>query len=100
MISLSPEEQERKLSKGGEPQEGWLTAKWRSEWQKNILKKEEASKLFKKAIEDERRIWEDEEADRAEEAQEEAVRRAREADPSIDPADVPIVGVIPRFFFR
>ena len=66
---------------------------------KNILKKEEASKLFKKALEDERVIWEEEEADRADEAQEEAVRIAREADPNIDPADVPLAAVVARVFF-
>ena len=65
---------------------------------KECLKKEEASKFFKKTIEGERRIWEDKQADRTEEAQEETILQVREANLDINPADVPIAALVPRFF--
>ena len=64
---------------------------------KNILKKVEATKLFKNAIDEERKLWEDEDVGRTEEAQEEAIHQARLDDPGIDPASVPIEAGLPMF---
>ena len=64
----------------------------------NIIKNKSAIKSFEEEINNQRQDWEEEEAERAEKAQEAAIAEALREDPNINPNDVPIQAVVPRIF--
>ena len=64
----------------------------------NILKDQTASKSFEEQINKQRRIWEAEEDERAQQAQEEAIATAMAENPDIDPEYVPVAEIMPKIF--
>jgi len=64
----------------------------------NIFKDQTAAKSFEDEINEQRRMWEDEETERLEQAQEAAIAEALVENPNMNPEDVPAVGMIPKIF--
>ena len=64
----------------------------------NVLKCENAIKVFEQEINEQRQIWEELEAERMERAQAAAIEEALRNNPNMNPEDVPIQAVIPKIF--